>query len=161
MLSLVAALALAAAPTTVQLDLQRFLGTWYELARFDVFYERGCVGVTATYSLKEDGELDVLNRCLKDSLDGEEKLITGKAWVPDPKAPGKLKVQFFWPFSGDYWVLAVAPDYSWAVVGNKKRTAAWLFSRTPKVDDGLYASLVAKLTEQGYDPAKLQRTPQR
>jgi apolipoprotein D and lipocalin family protein len=148
-------------PDTANLDLKRYTGTWYELARFETFFERGCVGASATYTLRDDGNLGVVNRCFKETLTGKEESVEGKAWVVDPKVPGKLKVQFFWPFSGDYWVLDVAPDYSWALVGNPAKKSCWVFSRTPQVDDALYASLVEKLKVRGYDVTKLLKIAQK
>jgi apolipoprotein D and lipocalin family protein len=157
--ALVAGLALAQAPApeTADLDLSRYLGTWHEVARFDSFFQRGCHATTASYSLRDDGELRVINLCHDGSPTGKLKRAEGKAWVEDPKTPGKLKVQFFWPFSGPYWVLEVAPDYSWALIGHPKKTSCWVLSRTPTMDEALYASLVKKLDARGYDTAKLVR----
>jgi apolipoprotein D and lipocalin family protein len=160
MLALLLTAALAQAPETAPLELERYLGTWYELARFDKFFERGCAGVRATYTRKEDGELKVENSCLEGSLSGKEKVATGRAWVPDPAVPGKLKVQFFWPFSGHYWVLEVADDYSWALVGHPEKTSCWIFSRTPTIAPALYESLLGKLRARGYDTTKLLKTAQ-
>jgi apolipoprotein D and lipocalin family protein len=149
----------AALPDTAPLDLERYAGTWYELARFDSIFQKGCVASTATYSRREDGNLKVINRCHDGVPDGKLKEIEGKAWVEDPQVPGKLRVQFFWPFSGRYWVLEVAPDYAWALVGHPDKTRCWVFSRTPKVDEAVYQSLVEKLRARGYDVAKLVRDP--
>jgi apolipoprotein D and lipocalin family protein len=146
---------------TVQLDLSRYLGTWYEIARFPNFFEKGCVGVTATYSKGEGNEVVVLNRCLQDKLDGEVKRANGKAWAPDPKQPGKLKVQFFWPFSGDYWVLEVGEQYEYAVIGSGKRSSCWVMSRTPTMDPTLYADIVTRLKARGYEVAKLEKVLQK
>ncbi len=146
---------------TVQLDLSRYLGTWYEIARFPNFFEKGCVGVTATYTKAEGGEVAVLNRCLQDKLDGEVKRANGKAWVPDAKQPGKLKVQFFWPFSGDYWVLEVGPEYEYAVIGSAKKSTCWIMSRTPAMDPVLYGEIVTRLKARGYDVTKLEKVLQK
>lgn len=160
MLSLVLFVALAQAPETAPIELERYLGTWYELARFDNFFERGCAGVSATYTKRPDGDVRVENRCVKETLDGKRSSVEGKAWVPDPSEPGKLKVQFFWPFSGPYWVLEVATDYSWALIGHPKKSSCWVFSRTPAVAPALYEQLVEKLRARGYDTTKLLKTPQ-
>jgi apolipoprotein D and lipocalin family protein len=160
MLPRVLAVVLVQAPETAPLELERYLGTWYELARFDNFFERGCVGVSATYTKRPDGDVHVENRCVKETLEGKRSSVEGKAWVVDPKEPGKLKVQFFWPFSGPYWVLEVAPDYSWALVGHPKKSSCWVFSRTPSMAPALYAQLVEKLRARGYDTTKLLKTPQ-
>jgi apolipoprotein D and lipocalin family protein len=151
------ALVLAAAPPFVpKLDLARYAGTWHEVARLPTFFERGCVGVTATYVPEPNGRIAVINRCVKD---GKVSEIRGEAWVPDPAEPAKLKVQFFWPFKGDYWVLDVAPDYSWALVGDPGRSHAWILSRAPTLDDATYARLVARLRELGFDSAALEKVP--
>lgn len=146
---------------TAKLDLGRFLGTWYELARYDHYFERGCVGVTATYSRRAGSDtVKVLNRCVKDRLDGEVKTVEGKLWQPDATQPGKLEVQFFWPFTADFWVLDVAPDYSWALVGEPKQKSCWIFSRTPTLPDDVYESLLRKLEARGYSREKLLRVQQ-
>lgn len=148
------------AEETANIELSRYLGTWYEIARFDHFYERNCAGVTATYTKREDGDLKVVNRCIKGGLQGDVKKVEGKAWVPDPSQPGKLKVQFFWPFRGDYWVLEVAPDYSWALVGDPEKKSCWILSRTPALPQPLYDSLLEKLKARGYDTEKLIKVEQ-
>jgi apolipoprotein D and lipocalin family protein len=149
-----------ALPETAPLQLERYLGTWYEVARFDTFFERDCVGVRATYSKRDDGDVKVVNVCHKSTLDAPEKQVEGKAWVPDAAEPGKLKVQFFWPFSGPYWVLEVASDYSWALVGHPKKSSCWVFSRTAAMDPALYEQLLGKLRARGYDTTKLMKTAQ-
>jgi len=149
-----------AAEPTAQLDLDRYLGTWFEIARFDHRFERGCAGVTARYSKTPKGDIEVLNRCLKGGLSGKEKTVSGRAWVPDPADPGKLKVQFFWPFRSDYWVLDVAPDYTWALVGDSDKSSCWIMSRTPQISQELYNELVKKLQARGYDTSKLLRVEQ-
>jgi apolipoprotein D and lipocalin family protein len=154
------ALAQQPVPDTAAVELRSYLGTWYELARFDSFFQRGCVASTATYSLRDDGEVRVINRCRDGALDGKLKEIEGKAWVPDPAQSGKLKVQFFWPFSAPYWVLEVGPDYAWALVGHPDKKLCWVLSRTPHVDEALYQQLVGRLAARGYDVARLQRTTQ-
>ncbi len=154
MLSLLLAISLTQTPDTVALDLERYLGTWYEIARFDSFFQRGCVASSATYS-KDGDDVKIVNTCYVDSLAGKFKRIEGKAWVPDAKEPGKLKVQFFWPFSGPYWVIDVAPDYSWALIGHPEKKSCWVFSRTPTMDDALYDALVGKLKARGYDVSRL------
>ena len=99
-------------PLTVvdSVDLERYLGKWYEIASYPAWFQKGCTGSTAEYSLLPDGKIEVINHCRKDSLDGAEDSAEGKAWVVDPETNAKLKVQFFWPFRGDYWILEVADD---------------------------------------------------
>jgi apolipoprotein D and lipocalin family protein len=143
------------------LDTQRYLGSWYEIARYPNSFQRGCVGVTATYTPREDGRIGVRNECRMERLDGPVRSIEGKAWqVGDQADSAKLKVQFFWPFAANYWVIALDPDYRWAVVGEPSRDYLWVLSRTPQMDDTLYGALLERLRGLGYDPARVQRTLQ-
>ena len=150
-----------APPRTVEsLDLQRYLGTWYEIASFPTWFQRDCVATQATYSRRDDGQLGVANACRDKALDGEWKGVEGVAWPVVPGDFAKLKVQFFWPIRGDYWVLALDPDYRWALVGHPNREYLWVLSRTRAIDDRRYAEIVALAQTQGYDVAKLRRTLQ-
>ena len=122
-------------PMTVEgaLDVNKYLGKWYEIARFPNWFERNCTGVTAEYGLRADGEIDVVNTCRKGDLAGRISRAQGSARI---EAPGRLSVTFVpWiPFArGDYWVLYVDPDYSLAVVGNPKGSTGWILARNPKI----------------------------
>ncbi len=141
-------------------DLERYLGTWYEIATIPQRFQKGCVGVTATYSLRPDGKIRVINRCRKETLDGKLRDIEGKAWIVDKTTNAKLKVQFFWPFSGDYWIIDLDADYQWAVVGHPQRKYLWILSRTPRMDQALYESLIDRVGNKGYDIAKIKPTLQ-
>ncbi|MHB8876618.1 MAG: lipocalin family protein, partial [Myxococcaceae bacterium] len=138
----------------------RYLGTWYEIASFPASFQRGCTGTTATYSLRKDGDIEVVNRCYLGSLDGRLKVARGRAWVPDPLEPGRLKVRFFWPFTGDYLVLEVPEDYRYAVVGSPSRKYCWILNRTPAMDEQTYQGIVQRLQARGYDVSRLVRTLQ-
>ena len=144
-----------------ELDLDRYLGTWYEIARYPHRFERGLVGVTATYSRNDDGTIRVLNAGREDTLDGERDEAVGKAWIPDPAHPARLKVRFFWPFTGSYWVIALDPDYRWAIVGEPGRRYLWILSRTPALPDATIADLLARIRAHGYDPTPLEFVEQR
>jgi apolipoprotein D and lipocalin family protein len=141
-------------------DLERYLGTWYEIATIPKRFQKGCVGVTATYSLRPDGKIRVINRCRKETLDGKLRDIEGKAWVVDKTTNAKLKVQFFWPFSGDYWIIELDADYRWAVVGHPNRTYLWILSRTPHMAQALYDDLIDRIGNKGYDIARIKPTLQ-
>jgi len=143
-----------------ELDVDRYLGKWYEIARFDHSFERGLVGVSATYSYREDGKIKVVNAGFKETLQGERSEATGKAKIPDQNVPAKLKVSFFWFFYGDYFVLDLDNDYQWAVVGSSTDKYLWILSRTPQMDDDLYAELLDGLTARGYDVSKLIKVEQ-
>jgi apolipoprotein D and lipocalin family protein len=148
-------------PRTVeQLDLDRYLGTWYEIASFPMYFQRGCVATQATYSPRDDGQVGVANACRDETLDGAWKRIEGVAWPVVPSDFTKLKVQFFWPLRGDYWVLALDPEYRWALVGHPNRDSLWVLSRTRALDDAVYAQIVDQARAQGYDTARLRRTLQ-
>ena len=141
-------------------DLERYMGTWYEIARYPHRFQEGCVGTTATYSLRDDGKVDVLNQCYKGNVDGELKKAHGKAWVVDSGTNAKLKVSFFWPFTGDYWIIDLGERYEYAVVGHPDRRYLWILSRSPEMDDQLYNNIIEKLKTQSYDTGKLIRTIQ-
>jgi apolipoprotein D and lipocalin family protein len=142
-------------------DLQRYTGTWYEIASFPQYFQRGCVASQANYSLRADGRIDVLNQCRDQSLDGELRQAEGIAWVVDPSdSKAKLKVQFFWPFSGDYWIIDLDPDYSYAVIGNPSREYLWILSRTPTMPPDQYARVLEKVESHGYPLDRLHLTPQ-
>lgn len=146
--------------TVNRVELDRYVGTWYEIASFPQRFQKGCTATTATYTLRPDGNIDVLNRCRKDSLDGEEKSAHGRARVVDPTTNAKLEVSFFRPFWGDYWIIDLADDYSWAVVGHPSRDYLWILSRTPTMPDETYRGILDRLVAQGYDVSRLQRTLQ-
>ncbi len=142
-------------------DLNRYVGTWYEIARFPMYFERNCVGVTATYTLREDGKIDVLNKCRYKTFDGKEKSAKGIAWVADEKTNAKLKVRFFWPFSSDYWIIDLDENYEFAVVGEPRRKYLWILSRTPTMDKEIFDGIIARIMQHHYDPARFIITPQK
>lgn len=150
-------------PTVPTLDLARYAGTWHEIARYPNFFERMCArDVTATYTRNADGTIGVVNACRKE--DGEMVRAQGVARVVAP--PAKLEVRFapdwlawlpmVW---ANYWVIALADDYRYAVVGEPSREYLWILSREPRLDAAAYAQIVADLPALGYDPAKLVRNP--
>lgn len=145
--------------TVPKVEISRYLGKWYEIASFPQWFQKDCAATTATYSLRPDGQIDVLNACRKGGLEGPPDQAHGRAYAVDETAT-KLKVTFFWPFYGDYWVIDLAPDYSYAVVGHPSRDYLWILSRTPTLDQATYGGIVTRLTGQGYDLARLSRTAQ-
>jgi len=134
-------------------DLQRYLGKWYEIARYDHRFERGLEGVTATYSLRDDGKIKVVNAGYKNSLDGKYKEAVGKAKTTD--VPGRLKVSFFWFFYADYIILELDEDYRWALIGSSSDKYLWILSRTPQLDEQIREHILTKARERGYDTSKL------
>lgn len=141
-------------------DLERYAGTWYEIARYPNRFEKNCYAVTATYELRDDGKVSVTNRCREGAVDGPVRDIEGVAFVKDEETRAKLAVQFFWPFRGAYWIIDLDPDYQWAVVGHPKRRYLWVLSRTPTLDDEIYDGIIERLEAVGYDPERILKTPQ-
>jgi apolipoprotein D and lipocalin family protein len=129
-------------------DLKRYLGKWYEVAHLPAKFQEGCDGTTATYTLSDDGSVSVLNECIKN---GKAKRAKGSAKVVDKDTGAKLKVTFFWPFYGDYWIIDLGEDYEYAVVGTPNRKYLWILSRTPKMDDKLYARLIESVKSKGFN----------
>lgn len=146
--------------TVPAVDLARYAGTWYELGRFPNRFERGLVAVTATYTPRADGTIGVRNAGRDRRVDGPEKSVEGHAWLPDPADTAKLRVRFFWPFYGAYWIIALDADYRWAVVGHPDRDYLWFLSRTPQIEDEDWAAMDAAAQEQGFDTTRLERIPQ-
>jgi len=153
-------LGLGPVKTVGHVELQRYLGTWYEIARFPQSFQEGCVASTATYTLRDDGLIDVLNRCRRETLDGEERSAEGLARVVDEETNAKLEVTFFLFFWGEYWIIDLAEDYGWAVVGHPSRDYLWILSRTPQMDAEVYAGILQRLDAQGYETEHLYVTPQ-
>jgi apolipoprotein D and lipocalin family protein len=146
--------------TVSAVDLDRYLGTWYEIASYPAWFQRDCTATTAEYSRRVDSLIRVVNSCRKGSLSGRLDRSTGRAKVVEGSGNAKLRVSFFWPFWGDYWIIDLDPDYRWAVVGEPKRDYLWILSRTPTMDESVYEAVVARLAAKGYDPAGLVRTIQ-
>jgi apolipoprotein D and lipocalin family protein len=138
-------------------DVNRYLGRWYELARYEHRFEKGCEAVTADYSLREDGAIRVLNSCHKGAVDGELKTAEGKAHVAEGSNNAKLRVSFFGPFYGDYWVLDRAEDYSWSIVGEPTGRYLWILTRKPVLGEKQTAKLIARAKALGYDTSLLYR----
>ena len=141
--------------TAEKVDLVRYMGTWYEIARFPHSFEKGLVGVTATYSLKKNGKVEVLNTGYKDSLSGKLKRAKGFAKLPDPNVPGRLMVYFFWPFGGEYLILDLDENYQHVLIGSSSKNYLWILCRSPKMDETTYNALVKKAESLGFDSSKL------
>lgn len=144
--------------TVPRVDLQKYLGKWYEIAAYPQRFQKGCFASTAEYSLSDKGYIIVENRCRKGSINGEPGYIKGKAFVEKHSGNARLKVQFFWPFKGKYWIIDLADDYSYAVVSHPNRQYLWILSRTPNMDKTIFEQITGRLKENGFDLAKLQIT---
>lgn len=143
--------------TVEKVDLQKYLGTWYEIARYEHYFEKGCRDVSATYSLKDDGDLKVINRCTKET--DQKKEVVGVAYAVD-ESKSKLKVSFFRPFYGDYWIIMLDDEYRYAVVGDPSREYLWILSRTPKLEVKIKDEILNRLPGMGYSADPLIWTPQ-
>ncbi len=142
-------------------NLARYTGRWYEIARYPNWFEPAdCVGTTAEYELRDDGTVTVINTCYEGELNGPQNRIEGIARIIDSQTNAKLKVRFFWPFEGDYWIIDLDDDYEWAVVGEPSRRFLWILSRTPALSSDTYEGILSRLPAKDYSPALLQLTPQ-
>jgi apolipoprotein D and lipocalin family protein len=136
-------------------NLEKYLGKWYEIAHLPFRFEDDCTDITATYSLSKDGNISVFNECLRN---GKLKQAKGKAKVVDKNTGAKLKVTFFWPFSADYWIIDLGKDYDYAVVGTPNRKYLWILSRTPQMDDTLLNQLIDSVKSKGFYVNNLIKT---
>jgi apolipoprotein D and lipocalin family protein len=136
-------------------ELKKYLGKWFEIAHLPARFQEGCTDTTATYALSEDGSISVLNECRRN---GKVKQAKGKAKVVDKNSGAKLKVTFFWPFYGDYWIINLGKDYEYAVVGTPNRKYLWILNRTSHMDDKVFSQLIESAKSQGFDTNHLIKT---
>ena len=146
--------------TVAAVDLSRYMGEWYAIASLPAWFQKNCHCVTAEYSLQED-HVKVVNSCRKGASNGPFKVSTAKAFVVPHTNNSQLKVQFFWPFKGDYWIIALDDDYRYAMVGHPCKTYLWILSRTPTMDEKTYNMLIRSAESKGYDVEKIERIPQK
>lgn len=147
-------------PVVEHVELDKYIGKWYEIASYPQKFQKDCFRSQAEYSISEKGYIHVKNSCNKGELNGPLKVVTGKAFIDDETTNAKLKVQFFWPFKGKYWIIDLAGDYSYAVVGHPNREYLWILSRTPQMDPSTLEKIKAKIQQLGFDPGHLKMTPQ-
>lgn len=139
-------------------EIDRYLGRWYELYRYDAPFQRNCEAVAADYSRNPDGSIRVLNSCHKGSVDGPVKVAKGRAKIVDTVSGAKLKVSFFGPFYGDYWVLDHDADYQWSIVGEPSGRYLWVLSRDANLPESRKAILRNRVEELGYDGSLVRET---
>jgi len=139
-------------------DLNRYLGRWYEIGRYEAKFQKDCEAVSADYSLNENGTIKVINTCRKNSVDGKLTTATGKAKIVDSVSGAKLKVSFFGPFYGDYWVLDHGDDYQWSIVGEPSGRYLWILSRDPRPPEAVKTMLRRRVEELGYDWSLVRET---
>ena len=136
-------------------ELEKYLGKWFEIAHLPAKFQEGCNETTATYSIKGKGIISVLNECKKN---GKVKLAKGKAKVVDKTTNAKLKVTFFWPFYGDYWIIKLGAEYDYSVVGTPDRKYLWILNRNPQMNDELFSQLIDFAKSKGFDVGRLIKT---
>jgi apolipoprotein D and lipocalin family protein len=150
--------------TVSQVDVARYLGEWHQVATIPAWFQRQCVAdTTATYARADDGLIAVRNACRTE--DGSVDEATGRARFVGEGTDGKLEVTFFevfgywlWPVAGDYWIVALDPDYRWSVVGHPSRDYAWVLARSPRLDDETLRAIDRLLADAGYDTCTLLLT---
>lgn len=151
--------------TVAHVDVARYMGRWYEIAAIPASFQRDCAGgTTATYTLRPDGDVEVLNQCY--TAEGKLKRAKGRAWVTDPGTNAKLRVSFIpWLklsfLAGDYWIIDLSPDYEYAVVGHPSRQYGWVLSRTPELSVETLSGIRARLEAKGYDWSSFRMTEQK
>lgn len=147
--------------TVPNVDLKKYAGKWYEIASYPQSFQKGCHCTTAEYTLHEKGYVVVENRCNRDSINGPQSYIKGKAFTQKGSGNAKLKVQFFWPFRGKYWIIDLADDYSYAAVGHPNRKYLWILCRATQLNDSTYNQILSRVEAKGFDLRRLQKTPQK
>ncbi len=134
-------------------DIKTYLGTWYEIARYKHSFEKDCKNVTATYTLKENDEIKVVNKCTNINTNKTKEAV-GTAYSID-NTNTKLKVSFFWPFYGNYWIIDLDENYTYAVIGEPSRKYFWILSRDKKLDENVKEEILNSLGKYGYSSEEL------
>jgi apolipoprotein D and lipocalin family protein len=147
-------------PTVAHVDIDRYMGKWYEIARYPVPFEKKCSATTAEYTLRPNGKITVVNSCREGAINGPVRTTTGTVWVTDKNSNARFRVQMFWPFAADSWIFDLGQNYEYTVTGDPKGKGLWIFSRTPQMDETKYQEVVGKLKSQGHETWKIVRTPQ-
>jgi apolipoprotein D and lipocalin family protein len=142
-----------------EVELERFEGGWYEIAKLPRATQSGCTGTVAVYRLNSKSELDVYSECHEEALDGPVRRMSARAVVTDPDEPAKLALDFG-GFFGDYWIVDVAPDYRYAAVGHPSRDYLWILARSPVMPDIDFTALAERVRAKGFDVDRLERTLQ-
>ncbi len=147
-------------PTVEAVDLERYLGEWYVIANIPYFGERGNVAGRAIYRMRDDGRMDDIYLYRRGNFDNPERRLEGVAWVVDEQSNARWKVRFYWPFTFDYYIVGLDPDYQWSMVGHPSQRYAWIMAREPRMDVELYQELLSRFDELGFDSSRLQKVPQ-
>jgi apolipoprotein D and lipocalin family protein len=140
-------------------DINRYLGRWYEIGRYPNWFQKNCYAVTADYELTSDGFIKVINRCKDRELNGSIREAIGMAYISDKTTNAKLKVSFHWPFYGNYWIVDLGSDYEYVVVSEPQRQYLWILSRTPTMDTSKYEKLINLLEKKSFNMSMFSKTP--
>ncbi len=143
--------------TVSNLNIEKYMGIWYEIARFPNSFEQNLECVTASYTIKENGDIEVLNKGYN-TLKKKYNTATGNSWMPNKKLPGQLKVSFFWPFSGNYFIITLDNDYKYALVGDPSRKYLWILARDSKLDSDTYNMLIQIAKDKGFAVDNIHKT---
>jgi apolipoprotein D and lipocalin family protein len=136
--------------SVASVDLSRFMGRWYQIARLPNRFQKGCTGSYTDFSLREDGKMNIVNSC-RNEKDGSLRQTKGRVWVEDPASSGRLKVSFFWPFRSDCWIIGLGKQYEYSIVASPSRKYLWISSRTATMNDDLYAEIMKDVESQGFE----------
>ncbi len=159
LLSLIFVTNVFALETVSHVDVERYMGKWYEIAKYPNSFQKNCFKAEANYKLKKNGEVEVVNTCLKDGKKVKE--AEARAWIVDEITNAKLKVQFFAKFlklpffAGDYWIIMLGDDYEYAVVSEPKQEFLWILSRTKKLEEYKLENILDELRQRGFDLNKI------
>ena len=146
-------------PTVPQVDLEQYQGTWYEIARLPNSFEKGLDCTTANYTIKENGKISVVNKGRK-VKNGKWDEARANAWIPNKEKPGELKVSFFWPFAGDYYIMELDDNYQFVLVGSPSRDYLWILARNKTLEDSIYNMLTETARIHGFNVGNLERINQ-
>lgn len=147
--------------TVQEVDIVRYVGQWYEIARLPNSFEKGLECVTANYTIKKNDKIEVLNKGYSIEKAGKLSTAKGRAWVPDLEFPGRLRVSFFWPFAGNYYIISLDEDYKYALIGDPSRKYLWILSRSKELDNTIYSELLDIAKVNGFDIDKVIKVNQK
>ena len=140
-------------PTAKNIDLNRYMGKWFEIARFENYFQKGKTDAVAEYTMLSDGTVKIVNTAK--NIDGSSSSAKAIAYVPDLRDSSKLRVSFFWPFYADYWILDVSENYDWALVGSSDDSYLWILARQNTLPQATLEKILAKAKSLNYDTSLL------
>lgn len=148
-------------PTVAQVDLERFMGDWYVIANIPTWIERGAHNAVESYRLDADGTIATTFRFRKGGFDGPIKIHRPRGFVRDHDTNALWGMQFLWPIKADYRIVHLSDDYAYTIIARQRRDYVWIMARTPELTATHYRELVDRVAQLGYDPARIERVPQR